>query len=100
MRKLLQEKGSVFKKIMSWILVMVILFTSADMSAFVVAAEEQNEIVLSDGSSDSNEISSEIQQNDSSVLEQETLDSSVTEEGEEQLQMDTPEEEQLFSDGA
>ncbi len=100
MRKLLQEKGSVFKKIMSWILVMVILFTSADMSAFVVAAEEQNEIVLSDGSSDSNEISSEIQQNDSSVSEQETLDSSVTEESEEQLQMDTPEEEQLFSDGA
>ena len=40
---------------------MVILFTSADMSAFVVAAEEQNEVASSDGSSDSNEISSEIQ---------------------------------------
>lgn len=98
MRKLLQEKGSVFKKIMSWILVMVILFTSVDKSSFVVAAEEQNEIVLSDGISDSDEITSEIQQNDSSASEQETLDSSVTEEGEEQLQMDTPEEEQLFSE--
>lgn len=53
MRKLLQEKGSVFKKIMSWILVMVILFTSADMSAFVVSAENQESGLLSDGESDS-----------------------------------------------
>ena len=53
MRKLLQEKGSVFKKIMSWILVMVILFTSADMSSFVVSAENQKSGLLSDGESDS-----------------------------------------------
>lgn len=55
MRKLLQEKGSAFKKIMSWILAMVILFTSVDMSAFIVSAENQESALLSDGETDSGE---------------------------------------------
>ena len=40
MKKILQEKRTLWKKIMSWILVMAILFTSADLSVFTVGAEE------------------------------------------------------------
>ena len=43
MKKILQEKRTLWKKIMSWILVMAILFTSADLSVFTVGAEESAE---------------------------------------------------------
>lgn len=122
MKKILEEKGSVFKKIISWVLVMAILFTSVDMSAFAVRADEQDSVVFSDDISDSEDVGSEIQQNDDFVSEEQTQDSSVTdpqisfeeemlppedtssenevtEEGEEQLQTEITEEEQPFSDG-
>lgn len=55
MKKILQEKGSIFKKIMSWILVMAILFTSVDMSSFIVSAENDESALLSDGVLESGE---------------------------------------------
>lgn len=123
MKKILEEKGSFFKKIISWVLVMAILFTSVDMSAFVVRADEQDSVVFSDDISDSEEAGSEIQQNDDFVSEEQIQDPSVTdpqisyeeetlpsedmspenevtEEGDEQLQTEMTEEEQPFSDGA
>ena len=68
MKKILQEKGSIFKKITSWILVMAILFTSVDMSAFVVGAEDQEPIVFSDDTSASDE--ADIQQEDNPAAEE------------------------------
>ena len=75
MKKILEEKGSVFKKIISWVLVMAILFTSVDMSAFAVRADEQDSVVFSDDISDSEDVGSEIQQNDDFVSEEQTQDS-------------------------
>ena len=80
MKKILKEKETFFKKIMSWILVMTILFTSVDMSAFIVEAENEDAVLFSDDISDFGEAETGVLQDGQSITEvQQETDAQITE---------------------